>query len=237
MLAFFLMALLAAAEPAPAGATEDPASKALAKRDFPWFDAQKQAFRPLQPPAESERPDHERPGNIPRVDAGAGLSLVARVCLFLVLAIVVGWLAYLLYLSLESAPAEPELKPVAPALDPAKLESLPAGVRNVTDFLAEARRLLQESDFNLAMVFYFSWQLVTLNQEGVIELEVGKTNRRYLSETSQNRPAVLQLFVQSTRLFEEAFYGGVTLDRERFLDVWKLRDDFLKRPQTPGRRP
>ncbi|MDB5337077.1 MAG: hypothetical protein JWN70_2696 [Planctomycetaceae bacterium] len=242
---FVLIACLVGAEPTPGTGTlpEDVARESLAKRNFPWFDAEKQAFRPLVPPTDdrhnvqADRLSRDRGDDHPMSDSATGLSLIARVCLYGVMAAVVCWLGYLFYLSLDfSASKVDEVKPAEAKLDPAKLEALPAGVRNVTDFLAESRRLAQESDFNAAMVFYFSWQLVTLNQEGVLELEVSKINRQYLYETSRNRPELSQLFYRSARLFEDAFYGSVRITREAFLEVWESREEFRSRTRPAGRR-
>lgn len=242
MSAWLLFAFLAAAEPAPGTETGpvDAVRESLAKQKFPWFDAEKQAFRPLVPPEDDRDVQADRRSDRDWGDShpsDSGLSLIARLCLYSVMAAVVCWLVYLFYLSLDvSAPKAADVTPTEAKLDPSKLEALPAGVRSVTDFLAEARRLAQESDFNAAMVFYFSWQLVTLNQEGVLELEVGKINRQYLSETSRNRPELSRVFYQSTRLFEDAFYGNLVIDREAFLSVWESREEFRGPSRPAGRR-
>ncbi len=229
-----IICLAAAPTESPvADGADGAAGKLPTEREFPWFDAKKQAFRPLKPPKESA--DESPRADTTERATGNGMSLVARICLCAVLVVIVGWLAYLFYVSLDVTAPEVEVESVAPTLDPARLEALPAAVRNITDFLGEAQRLAQEGNFNAAMVFFYSWQLVTLNQAGALELEVGKTNGQYVRETTQNRPELRELFLQSTRLFEEAFFGGVTLEREDFLRLWQSREEFRKRPPTAGR--
>ena len=105
----------------------------------------------------------------------------------------------------------------------------------MTDFLAEAQRLLRLNQFSEAMIFYYSWQLVTLDHAGAIELEAGKTNRQYLREAAQKRADLSDLFAQSTHQFEEAFYGQIPTQREDFLALWKRREEFAP-PASPRRR-
>jgi hypothetical protein len=154
----------------------------------------------------------------------------------LLVAAILGWLGYLFYKSLDFERSEDNTEPEIPSLDTAQLEALPSAVRKVTDFIAEAQRLAQSGDFNAAMIFYYSWQLVTLDRAGIVELEVGKINRQYVRETIQNCPELRELFQKSTRLFEDAFYGNVRLESESFERLWQARDEFRKSPLKEGRR-
>jgi hypothetical protein len=230
--------LLAAQAGPPAATTADEiASKSFEKRAFPWFDSEKQAFKPLKPPTRPS--DGWLSEFLDWLFGSAGnstLSLLARICIILVLVAVLVWLGYLFYLSLEFASPAVVVEEKIATLNAAQLEALPAAVRSVTDFLAEAKRLAQEGDFNSAIVFYYSWQLVTLNEAGTVELELGKTNRQYIREVTQNREELRELFVRSTRLFEDAFYGNMSLQRESFLAVWESRDQFHNRSIVARRR-
>ena len=49
--------------------------------------------------------------------------------------------------------------------------------------LEEARRSYEEGDYNTAIVYLYSYQLVKLDQNQWIRLAKGKTNRQYLART------------------------------------------------------
>ena len=73
------------------------------------------------------------------------------------------------------------------------------------DFLAEAERCRREGDFDRAIVFLFSYQLLRLDRHGRIHLTRGKTNRQYLREIFA---APLRGLVEQTMfLCEAAFFG------------------------------
>lgn len=232
-----IIAWLAAAPidtPAATRAPDSHASPVISQRKFPWYDQEKQAYVPIRPDSESnwlERLLEWLFGKNEGKTSGLGLQGVLLILLVAVLA----WLGYLFYKSLNLNQPEHVAEPEIPVLDTARLEALPLAVRNVTDFLREAERLAQAGDFNAAMVFYYSWQLVTLNQAGILELEVGKTNRQYIRETIRNCPDLRELFQKTSRLFEDAFYGNVRLTAEAFERLWRDRNAFLKPPLTAGR--
>jgi hypothetical protein len=228
---------------APAADPADVAAqKSIAERNFPWFDAEKQDFRPVSFPWRMSRRRTENSSNL-SMDSGSssnsGMSLVFlygfRILLFTTAVVVLVYLLYLLFQSMELQADIAEVKHETPELDSINLDALPAAVRNVTDFLGEAQRLAASGDFSLAMVFYYSWQLVTLNKAQILELEVGKTNRQYMRETSQNCPQLRELFMKSTRTFEETFYGSVLLQSDAFRELWQHRSEFsaasARRPQ------
>ena len=60
---------------------------------------------------------------------------------------------------------------------------LPAMPRPKGTLLEEARRSYEQGDYNTAIVYLYSYQLVKLDQNQWIRLAKGKTNRRISSRT------------------------------------------------------
>ena len=64
-----------------------------------------------------------------------------------------------------------------------RIENLPFQVRQPrSDLLGEARRLYQTGNYQEAIIYLFSYQLVKLDESHFIRLAKGKTNRQYLGE-------------------------------------------------------
>ena len=58
---------------------------------------------------------------------------------------------------------------------------------------ALARLYEKRGNFNQAIIYYYSYQLVTLDRRQVIRLAKGKTNRQYLRETGRRGPLLIAL--------------------------------------------
>jgi hypothetical protein len=220
---FFLAAygqsmVVAADKPANARA-------ALQKRSYPWYDAKSDAFRPVSPEKEPERWNLDF--NLP----------FAQIILWVLLGIVVALLLMALFQWARTVvfPVERDDGSVVETqVSLERLEALPEMARGVRDLMGEAMRLASVGDYAQAMVFYFSWQLVELDKQQALELQKGKTNRRYLSEVAQSRPDVAELFRLSIRLFEDAFFGSLSVSRENFDRVWNQRSSFDAKSGRPG---
>ena len=64
-----------------------------------------------------------------------------------------------------------------------RVEALPFRVpRQATDLLSEARRQYEKGNYNEAIVYLFSHQLVELDRQHLIHLARGKTNRQLVRE-------------------------------------------------------
>ena len=128
-----------------------------------------------------------------------------------------------------------ETDPHPRELDPARLEALPESTRQVRDLLAAAEEQIRAGRYDQAMIYYYSWQLVQLDRQSLVELQKGKTNRDYLRELQQAEPPQRNLFSQSTGLFEDVFFGHLPVPRTEFLSVWEqralLQADSTRRPR------
>jgi hypothetical protein len=101
------------------------------------------------------------------------------------------------------------------------------------DLLAEARRCHDAGDYSRAAIYLFSYHLVYLDQQHLIRLERGTTNRQYLRQL-RDHPLLRSLFEPTMTLFEEVFFGGRQVTREQMDAAWQRLDTFHQQsgPQT-----
>lgn len=106
-----------------------------------------------------------------------------------------------------------------------RIEALPEPARRRTRLLEAASRCYQEGDFNEAVIYLFSHQLVCLDKNFLIRLARGKTNRQYLRELGQ-RDRLKRMQADTTVAFEDVFFGGHTIGQERFERCWNRLAEF-----------
>ena len=142
-----------------------------------------------------------------------------------------GALAFLLiraYLQREdvSAGAAAGASQTAAADDATRIEALPFRIRcGPWSLLEEARRHYEQGDFQQAIIYLFSYQLVEMDKQQIIRLAKGKTNRQYLREIRRRGP--LQSLVEQTMVaFEDVFFGAHPLAPARFESCWRRLDEF-----------
>jgi hypothetical protein len=121
----------------------------------------------------------------------------------------------------SDAPASPTTQEPP---DEAAAVPLPAGIDFAGgDLLARAAAWAERGDFAAAMPFLHAWMLVELDRRGRLVLSQGKTNGQYRAEVTAAAPGVAGVFAASCRLFEDAFFGHLAVDRDAFLAVWEQR--------------
>lgn len=203
----------------PAGAN---AKSALQKHAYPWYDTSRDAFRPMRP-TEVERPSSA--ANDFKLFSGA--IPFGQIVLWMVLGIIVALLVAAIAKGLSNVepPAIKDHRQL-PAVNVERLEALPESTRGVHDLLGEAARLAAQGAYGPALTFYHSWQLLQLDKQGLLELQKGKTNRRYIAEVVQSKSSLIDLFRNSTRLVEDAFFGHLPVSREQFEFVWNQQSSF-----------
>ena len=214
----------------PVASAAEPGSSAkaaLRNNSFPWYDVQKDSFRSLRPrkaPPPERMTQDSTPINPGSSVAGAFIHLMMWILLGVVLAV----MAVAAYFAIKNMKPVLEQQTDAPTITVTleQLEALPETARGVRDLLGEATRLAAQAQYGPAMVFYHSWQLVQLDKRGALELQKGKTNRRYLSEVSESAPELTDLFQRSIRLFEDAFFGSLEVRKDEFEGVWNQRHSF-----------
>jgi len=126
---------------------------------------------------------------------------------------------------LWSPAAEAQAAAVSPetSADMQRLADLPVAERG--DFLDRARRLYQAGNFDEAIKYLYSHQLVQLDRHQLVRLARGKTNRQYLGEL-RPRPVLREVLQQTMIAFEDVFFGDHRLDRRRFEECWSQLGRF-----------
>ncbi len=92
------------------------------------------------------------------------------------------------------------------------------------DLLAAARACYQRGQFNEAMVYLFSHELVELDRRAHLRLERWKTNRQYLGEIGGGPLGAL--LARTMVNFEEVFFGGRQLEQADFEVCWSQLERF-----------
>ena len=107
-----------------------------------------------------------------------------------------------------------------------RIENLPVRVRKpFADLLSEARRCYEAGNYNEAIIYLYSYQLVHLDKRHLIRLAKGKTNRQYVREVRRTGE-ISKLLATTMLAFEEVFFGNHNLPRPRFEDCWNHLDQF-----------
>jgi type II secretory pathway pseudopilin PulG len=107
-----------------------------------------------------------------------------------------------------------------------RIEALPFPVqRRGGTFLSSARACYEARDYDQAIVFLYSHELVELDKHHAIRLHKGKTNRQYMRELRHD-PALRSLVEQTMCAFEDAFFGKHSIGRERFEACWNRLEEF-----------
>jgi hypothetical protein len=204
---------------------------------FPWYDPQADEIRPIPVPAEmplrraSDWEWARRANNKPTRNQGGFWDLLWRSVQYVVwisLALILSVLAYLWMRAVarHERDRQGKLWNDAQHHESASIEQLSFPIkRPQTDLLGEARRYYQSGNYDEAIVYLFSYQLVQLDRHQCIQLAKGKTNRQYLAEL-RSQPFLRQRLTQSVLAFEDVFFGHHQLSRERFEACWSGIDEF-----------
>lgn len=211
------------------GDAADPVEQgrqAFQAEEFNWYDADDDQLRPINLRQIAE-PSNDRRGLSGAswfADLGIALSYAL---LILALAVVLGVMIFLL----SKYRRRTSLAPTA-GMQPRKrrvqIEALPVELdRNPEDWLARVQQHYQAGEYNLAMIYLYSHQLVELDKHHLIHLTKGKTNRQYLKELQRNTSANLAPFVERSMVtFEEAFFGDRQISRAQFEACWQYFPQF-----------
>ncbi|MGL4462520.1 MAG: DUF4129 domain-containing protein [Planctomycetia bacterium] len=202
-------------------APNDPAGASLRREAFPWYDAAKNAYRPLPP--------EEAKSNEPCCDwmPADFASTIGRFLVYVLIGVVLAFLIVTLLRSFDfmKGRSTKSMDPPSPVEAP-RVEALPMRARPVDDLLTEAERLYAAGDLAEAVVYLYAHQLMSLDKAGAVRLKPGKTNRDYLRETQRSAAAVAPILKTTIRLFEDSFFGGLPVERTAFEGVWSRRQSF-----------
>lgn len=238
----------------PAGYVEEPVPTTKQElSQLPsanWYDADKDELARVNvtpPPANDYRPAPPKPKApttswnwwpdfswLGSLFSGGFLSLGA-IMLYTVILVVLGLVGYLIFRYFENEQLleangadrkRPEQMDTTTQVD--RLESLPFQVKRPdSDLLAEAKRCYDSGDFNEAIVYLFSYELVELDKGQLIRLAKGKTNGQYLREVRKN-DSLQDILEVTMRAFEDVFFGQRTLSRDGFERCWNQLEPFRR---------
>lgn len=93
------------------------------------------------------------------------------------------------------------------------------------DLKGAALEAYNAGDLRGAIIFYFSWILVEADKRELIWLDKGKTNLEYWRELDRN-PEVQRIYRVIMDEFELVYYGGRSISRRAFEELWENRTLF-----------
>jgi hypothetical protein len=193
--------------------------------DYPWYDDQTDDIRRINLKAKRQAPPPTQSGTSSSWDLEwLGWLLIA------VVAVTVLFMLLRVYWT-RNPPAggSGDAALIGEPVSIDRLEELPFQLEQPAgDWLSAARRASELGDYDRAIVLLYSHQLLELDKREAIRLTKGKTNRQYLREL-RLRPGLAPLLATSMVAFEDVFFGGHSLGRERFEVCWQQAMELLDR--------
>ncbi|MGV3609066.1 MAG: DUF4129 domain-containing protein [Planctomycetaceae bacterium] len=240
-----LCALLASLVQSDVAAQDkNSAKETFQDSSFPWYDKESDSIRKLTlspkstddyaPPDRNRSTIRIRP-TVPTVTVNApsggwglgpffnwmGIALLVAVCAALI------WVIGTRFLGQEVR--ESKATKVVQAVRKAdQVEKLPLNLLITEpggDFLTMARKFMQASEFSKAIVYLYAHELLSLDEQHLIRLAKGKTNRQYLREL-RPQPSLQRLVEDTVLLFEDAFFGKKSISEGQFMVCWNQLSQF-----------
>lgn len=216
--------------------------------EMPWYDAKADDLRALNIPPQTNNDFSNRrsrwesesssSSGTTNTQSMSGLASafwnVLQVLFWLLVVAILGGLTYLLvraFINREDSLAVNSSTTFEDSeeTDDERIASLPFEVaRPRGNLLDEARTQYNAGNFRLAVIYLFSYLLITLDKHQQIRLAKGKTNRQYLGEL-RPLPELRSIVERTMVSFEDVFFGDHTLTREEFEACWNQLDNFHRR--------
>ena len=113
-----------------------------------------------------------------------------------------------------------------------RMKHLPAELRRTdVNLRTEAERLMNEQQFDQAIILLFGHQLLMLDRAGLLRLTRGKTNGRYVRESrSADRECGDRLRMTATA-FERSYFGRHQITPAEFAKFWSNNEALEQRIQ------
>jgi hypothetical protein len=193
--------------------------------NYPWYDSSNDSVRPvrLRTPRQVNQsaPTPRRGGGATNWD-WLGWTLIGVLVLLIVA------LAVKFFLDRDKRRSQSAAAGrIVPPASVDRLEDLPFELDEpVHDPWSAARQAADRGDYNRAIILLYSHQLLELDRSQFIHLAKGKTNRQYLREV-RNRPGLAAMLGTTMVAFEDVFFGGHDLTRQRFEECWRLTQELV----------
>jgi hypothetical protein len=232
--AWGVIAIIGLLGPDPEAPSSDPeraVPSALARGNYPWYDAKTDSARPVLSPRKwnLEWLDRWLKGldrwRVPGIGSFGDLFVIGVALLALTILLVV-------LVELWRRHRTPEVGRDAGwggrTGMAARIEALPEGLRPETsDPWSEALRHRARGDFAAAIVCLFAHQLLALDRLRLVRLVPGRTGRQLVRAIDDRQ---FRAWVEPTLgLFEEVYYGHHSPTDEAFAAVWSLAEAFERR--------
>jgi Domain of unknown function (DUF4129) len=233
----------------PAGkpsAAAAPVERALREGRYPWYDSEADKLRPVWPTRLGwldwvmKRVDalFRAIGKLlSRINFGRsrGISVSGdRIGTFILLAALAVFLASVFWLWRRRMSGTADGESARARLGTAaRLSDLPEGIGlGDKDPWAEAQSRRAAGDLAGAVICLFAYQLLSLDQLGLIRLVPGRTGRQYLQVLRDQELA--DSLGATLRLFEDVYYGRRRPTAQAFESVWNRALMFRERGRLVG---
>lgn len=103
-----------------------------------------------------------------------------------------------------------------------RMKHLPKELRRTdVNLRSEAERLMESGEFDQAIILLFGHQLLLLDRVGMLRLNRGKTNRRYVRETRSADGDSANILKSTVNAFERSYFGRHTISSSQFAKIWE----------------
>ncbi len=111
-----------------------------------------------------------------------------------------------------------------------RMKHLPAELRRTdVNLRTEAERLMNEHQFDQALILLYGHQLLMLDQAGSLRLTRGKTNGRYVRETRSADSESGVHLQQTVSAFERSYFGRHAISQNEFAALWESNQQLEQR--------
>ena len=103
-----------------------------------------------------------------------------------------------------------------------RMKHLPAELRRTdVNLRSEAERLMKEGRYDQAIILLFAHQLLLLDRAGLLRLNRGKTNGKYIRETRAVDPIAGSHLRATVTAFERSYFGRHEIQQREFAELWR----------------
>ena len=103
-----------------------------------------------------------------------------------------------------------------------RMKHLPPELRRAgVNMRSEAERLMQEGQYDQAIILLFGHQLLMLDKAGMLRLTRGKTNGRYVRETRSADVESGKRLRATATAFERSYFGRHQVNVDEFRFLWQ----------------
>lgn len=108
-----------------------------------------------------------------------------------------------------------------------RMKHLPAELRRTdVNLRTEAERLMQEGQYDQAIILLFGHQLLLLDRFGMLRLNRGKTNRKYVRETRSVDHQMAAQLQATVNAFERSYFGRHSILQSEFSQLWYANEEL-----------